>query len=198
MPGRIELDTAISQNYTSFCRERSLLNNPAQSFSMNGVLLLSAHINEIAHLWHHVRRQMHLLFHTTVRQDDLPYMAYPMLRQIHKEPGITISQLSRRLDMAKSHVSNLADLLVREKFIEKRSDPKDQRLLRLYITPTARERMNEMRQRANQLWYALIEELPEGGAEELLRFLRTFHAALVRVNRKIQTAEHPLSSAEGS
>ena len=142
--------------------------------SMNGVLLLSAHIHEIAHLWHQVKRQMHHLFHTTVRTHDLPYMAYPMLRQIHKEPGITISELSRRLCMAKSHVSNLTDLLARENFVEKRSDPKDQRLLRLYITPTALEGLNEMRQRSNQLWYALIEELPEGGAEELLHFFVHF------------------------
>lgn len=159
---------------------------------------MSASINEIAHLWHHVSRQMYELFRTTVQQFDLPSMAYPMLRQIHHEPGITVSELSRRLGTAKSHVSELADLLVREKFIEKRSDPQDQRLLRLYLTSTALEGLNAMRERANELWNALLEELPEGAAEELLRFLRTFHAALVRVNRKIQETEPPLSSAEGS
>lgn len=164
----------------------------------NGVPFLSININEIAHLWHHVSRQMYDLFRTTVQQYDLPSMAYPMLRQIQKEPGITISQLSRRLGTAKSHISNLADQLMRENFIEKRTDPTDQRLLRLYVTPTALEGLDGMRHRANQLWDAVLEELPEGGAEELLHFLRSFHAALMRVNNKINAAESPLSSAEGS
>lgn len=153
---------------------------------------------EIAHLWHHVNRQMHDLFRTTVQKYDLPSMAYPVLRHIQKEPGITVSQLSRRFGTAKSHISKIADQLMRENFIEKRTDPSDQRILRLYLTPSALRSLKGMGDRATKLWAAVLDELPENESEDLLRFLRKLLEALVQVNNKIHAAETPQSSAEGS
>ena len=153
---------------------------------------------EIVQLWHHVNRQMYDIFRSTVRQYDLPAMSYLALRQIQKEPGITISELARRIGTAKSHVSNIADQLVREDFIEKRTDSSDQRILRLYLTRSAFGGLEGMGDRAEMLWAQVIEELPEGELEDFSRFLRKLLDALIRVNDKITDAESTQTSAEGS
>lgn len=146
---------------------------------------MSLSTTEIAQLWRHVNRQMHELFRSTVQQYDLPPVAYLVLRHIQKEPGINVSQLARRLGIAKSHVSNTTEHLAREGFVEKRSDPSDQRILRLYLSESAQGRLDEMGNRSQAVWTLVFEEFPEDDLQDMARLLRLLLPALERANEKL-------------
>ena len=71
------------------------------------------------------------------RESAMPPPVFFMLREIVREPGITVSELARRVALVKSYVSRSVDLLVHRGYVRKEPDPLDQRLIRLYATPAA-------------------------------------------------------------
>lgn len=152
---------------------------------------------EISQLWRHVNRQMRELIRSTVKEPHLPVLSFLLLRHIQDEPGITLSELARRVGTAKSHTSTMVEQLLQEGHIEKRSDPSDQRVLKLYLTEGATRCLEGMGDRAQEAWRIVIQELPEGEFEEVERFLRTLLSALERANARIEKADaEPRSASE--
>ncbi|WP_273378494.1 MarR family winged helix-turn-helix transcriptional regulator, partial [Symbiobacterium thermophilum] len=78
---------------------------------------------EISRLWHQVNREMRSLLDDAFRQSAMPPPVYFMLREIVREPGITVSELSRRVAMVKSHVSRTVDHMADRGYVRKESDP---------------------------------------------------------------------------
>ena len=142
---------------------------------------------EIAQLWRRVHREMRALFRATVRDERLPFLAFPLLRHIQDEPGLTLSELARRTESAKSHMSTVVEQLVQEGFIEKRSDPADQRVLNLYLTDQAERHLEEMERRAGEAWALVLEAFPEYGPDDVARFLSMLLAALERANARVRS-----------
>lgn len=107
-------------------------------------------------------------------------MALILLRQIHEEPGVTISELARRSRTVKSHVSKLIDQLLQQGFLEKRSDPADQRIFRIYITQAAIDHKKAMEARIQVHWSQVLSDLPEAELEQVTQGLRILLDALGR------------------
>lgn len=135
---------------------------------------------ELGDLWRAVNREMHERFRSAFRGSNLNFGALIPLRHIYKQPGVTVSELARQAGVVKSHVSKLVDQLVKEGYVEKRSDPADQRLLRVYVTPKGTAVMTEMEARATTAWSAIMDVLNEDELAEVERGLRTLTAALER------------------
>lgn len=142
---------------------------------------------EIAQLWRQVNRQMRELARSTHEQHDLPPLAFPVLFHIRKEPGITVSELARKIGAAKSHISTLTDTLARDDFLEKRSDPADQRLIRLYLKQAAIDLLQKHEEHSQAMWAQVFNELPEQDLEDLARFLRNLLEAFERANEAYRT-----------
>ncbi len=152
---------------------------------------------EISHLWRLVNRQMRELIQRTVSEQPLPFLSFLILRRIQDEPGITLSELARRVGTAKSHTSTIVEQLVQEGYIEKRLNPADQRVLMLHLTETARRCLGGMEERAQDAWSMVLQELPEGEFYQVERFLRTLLAALERANARIERPDQATSEVEG-
>lgn len=132
--------------------------------------------SEIGELWRAVNREIHERFRQAHRGHDVPVMALVLLRQIAMEPGLTVSELARRAGTVKSHVSKMIDQLGARGFVEKRADPNDQRLVRVYSTRT----VGEIEARARAIWAEVLAEMPEAQASEVAAGLRILVAALVK------------------
>lgn len=133
---------------------------------------------EVGQLWWQVNRELHERFRRAIRELGLPPVAMILLRQIHDEPGVTVSELARRVGTAKSHVSNLVDQLVAQGYLEKRTDPTDQRLLRVYMTNAAISLKAKMDERAKAMWAEILAEMPDEQLALVVAGLRTLLAAL--------------------
>ncbi|MGE5589695.1 MAG: MarR family winged helix-turn-helix transcriptional regulator [Bacillota bacterium] len=139
---------------------------------------------EIGELWRSLNREMHVFMKRLFEGSGLPPMAMFLLRRIDREPGITVVELARRSDTAKSHVSKMTELLERQGLLEKQPDPGDQRLVRLYLTKAARERMADMEARIQEAWQRVIQEVPDGQVADVIRGVRVLLGALEAVNRR--------------
>jgi DNA-binding MarR family transcriptional regulator len=136
--------------------------------------------NEIGKLWHEINKQMHPRFRQAVRGFNLPVTTLILLRLIDEEPGITISDLARKSGIVKSHVSKMVEQLVHQGFLEKRSDPEDQRLLRVFPTQAAADTKAKLEQRVNEIWAELTVDMPASETASVTAGLRTMLAALER------------------
>ncbi len=57
-----------------------------------------------------------------------------LLRTIGEENGKSMKHYSQKLMIAKSNLSNLANQLINEKLVERKTDEKDRRIMNLFIT----------------------------------------------------------------
>lgn len=144
---------------------------------------------EFSQLWHHVNRKMRELFRGTVEAFDLPRISYFLLRKIRREPGITLSVLARKVGAAKSQVSTLTEQLVKAGYVDRRSDPADQRVARLYTTEQAEHFLEKVDKRWQEVWEVVFEELPGNDFDEAARFLRSLEAALEQATVRLQSTD---------
>lgn len=142
---------------------------------------------EISELWRTANREIHDRFRQAFRGCELPFGALILLRHINQQPGVPVSELARQSGTVKSHVSKMVEQLVRQGYVEKRTDPADQRLVRVYVTQSAADTMAEMEARAQDAWSGVVAEVPEGQLADVARGLRILVAALEKANGKVQT-----------
>jgi DNA-binding MarR family transcriptional regulator len=101
-----------------------------------------------------------------------------IVRQVHREPGITVSEVARRCGVAKSHVSKTIEGLSRQGYVEKRPDPCDQRRVQLYLSQAVTDHLAHIEAMVRRLHAALVEAVPEEKREALLDGLRVLKTAL--------------------
>lgn len=151
---------------------------------------------EISQLWRHVNREMREVWRSTVETYDFPPMTFWLLRNIAKEPGITVSELSRRVGAAKSHTSNLIDQLVQAEYVEKQTDSSDQRIFRLYLLDSAERLLGGVDERMEEVWAEVCAQFAPGELEQIERSLCSLLDALQRANEQTQPATPRPAAAE--
>ncbi|MGE5415862.1 MAG: MarR family winged helix-turn-helix transcriptional regulator [Acidobacteriota bacterium] len=125
---------------------------------------------------------------------DIPVAVMIATRQIAREPGITISELARQTGIAKSHISNTIADLEQRGWVEKKADHDDQRIFRLYLTPSASENLEIISLDIRRKLSVLVADIPDERAAELIASLRDIKEAL----SKAQTNQaKPQISAKG-
>lgn len=146
---------------------------------------MTASRSEIGELWRAVNREIHDRFRQAFRGSGMPFVALIFLRQISEQPGVTVSELARVTGMVKSHVSKTVEQLVRQGYVEKRSDPADQRLLRVYLTQSAVDYKANMEAQAMAAWSGVLDEVPEDQLTDVARGLRILLGALEKSKGRV-------------
>nr|MDA8344134.1 MarR family transcriptional regulator [Thermaerobacter sp.] len=111
------------------------------------------------------------------REHDLSHMAMLVLRVIQSSPGETVSDLSRRTEIAKSHISNTVELLSQQGFVEKRTDPQDRRLVHLFPTARAQALVQALLVETHQSLSEVLDAVDPQTVASLLNNLREVLAA---------------------
>lgn len=125
-----------------------------------------------------INREIGKFVKELLAEQDLPMVMMMMARQIEVEPGITISELARRTNIAKSHISNNIRGLESRGWVEKRADDADQRLVRLYLTPIATKDLELIRRNIRERLNALVTDVSDEQVNELIRGLEDIKAAI--------------------
>ncbi|MGE5390390.1 MAG: MarR family winged helix-turn-helix transcriptional regulator [Deltaproteobacteria bacterium] len=139
---------------------------------------------QLIDLLREVNRDMSKYVKEILYAHDIPISSMIIARELRNDPGITISELSRRVDMAKSHISNLVRDLEQRGWVEKRPDKTDQRILRLYITPAVGRHLVEVRQEIRAGIGTLVADIPADRARSLVEGLEEIKAALANRPRR--------------
>jgi DNA-binding MarR family transcriptional regulator len=102
----------------------------------------------------------------------------PIIREVLRNPGITVNELARRTNMVKSQVSMLVTALESEGLVGKRPDPEDQRLVRLFPTDEGTARAERWRTAYRAMLAKTVRTLSDEESEHLLDGLRALQRAL--------------------
>lgn len=138
----------------------------------------------LADLLHEVHRKVAEQMRGLLQGHEIPPTFMMIGRVLGAEPGITVSELARRTGIAKSHVSNTIDDLARRGWVEKRADPGDQRLLRLYLSRSATDNWTQIRASMRARLAELVAEIPEEKTAALIDGLQALKELLDRTPGK--------------
>ena len=115
---------------------------------------------------------------------NLPLSTVIIMKKIEENPGITISELARQTGLAKSHISNIIEELTQQGRVEKRTDPADQRILRLFLSKSASAYLELIRADIRRLLSTLVSGIPEKRTAQIIEGLQDIQAALKSAKEK--------------
>lgn len=128
-----------------------------------------------------VCRLHHARAHTLLESLGLYCGQPPMLYALWEQDGLTHGELAARLHVRPATMTKMVRRMEKAGFIERRPDPDDQRVSRVYLTDAGRAIQREVR----QVWSTLESETFAGFTLEervlLRRFLVQIRENLLRV-----------------
>src|SRR5512142_1840211 len=84
----------------------------------------------LANICHLHRARVHQLFEALGLYQGQP----PLLRQLWDQEGLTQSELAARLKVAPATVTKMLQRMEKTGFVQRCTDPEDQRISRVYLT----------------------------------------------------------------
>ncbi len=143
-------------------------------------MVVPATAEEIVSLFHGINRTLGRRVADQMKPADLPAGTHLVLHLAHDRPGLTVSELSRAVGQAKSRTSVVVDWLAERGMVEKRADPDDQRLVRVYATPRVEEIWRGMHRMMEEMMAALLADLDAEQRASLVAGLRQLRDAAKR------------------
>jgi DNA-binding MarR family transcriptional regulator len=103
--------------------------------------------------------------------DDCTMPRFDLLAILEREDGQTLASLSRRMLVTAGNLTGLVDRAERDGVVERRADPRDRRVSRVYLTDAGRALGARLFPRHAALVEALFSALDTAELAELLRIL---------------------------
>lgn len=100
----------------------------------------------------------------------------------HGDAGITQSELANVLDLGKVALGGLIDRLEKRGFVERRSDPKDRRINRVYLKTKGRLTLDKMQKIGTEMNARIMSRVSLTQQHELAGMLHTMKANLIAMN----------------
>jgi len=132
-------------------------------------------------------RLHHARAHTLLEELGLYRGQPPVLFALWEQEGLTHSELAARLHVKPATITKMINRMEKTGFVQRRSDPEDQRVSRVYLTDAGRAIQNEV----ERVWRTLLEETFVGFSLEECVLLRRFFLQM-RENLLQVTKEKPL------
>ncbi len=140
---------------------------------------------DVARLLREVQRALHEEYFRKAKGTSLVrlYQYMPMLREVVRQPGITINELARLSHLPKSHVSVMMARLVELGIIRKEADARDNRLVRLQLTTIGRRRVEAWRAANRRTLVRTLQPLSDDQLALIVNGLRLLLSALQQHER---------------
>ena len=142
-------------------------------------------VEEVASLLREVHRALRDEYFRQAKGTALVRMHQymPMLREVGRRPGITINELARLSHLPKSHVSVAMARLVELGIIRKGGDERDNRLVRLRMTPKGCRRAESWRAANRRTLIRTLQPLSDDQLALILDGLQLLLSALQQRER---------------
>jgi DNA-binding MarR family transcriptional regulator len=114
------------------------------------------------------------------REEVTPRLSWPQLNAllaVERAEGINLGGLAAELNMLLSSASRLCDRLVASGMVERVPGRADRREIALYLTPSSRALLAELRRIRRQALTATLERMSAAGRSALLRGLTEYASA---------------------
>lgn len=115
-------------------------------------------------------------FHAHVREQGLRVPEWRILACLSDEDGQMVTQLAQLALMEQSHLTKIVDHMALKGLVKRRSDERDRRRVRVFLTPAGRALGGRLVDEAQAHERAIIARLRPGEAALLKDALRHIHA----------------------
>ena len=116
---------------------------------------------------------------TDLLPDGLTVPQVTVLRELIVNDGLSLKDLSARLNLAHSTVSGMVDRLERQELVHRRPDPEDKRISRVYLDPKVPDYVNNtFYSRWSQILAEAIAAIPPIERIEIVNGFARVHDAL--------------------
>ena len=82
--------------------------------------------------------------HTDLKDMDITPPQFMVLRHLMDNENCTMSEISDAMDVTLGNMTGMVDRLIRDKYVERNSDPRDRRIVRVNITRKAVEKVKKI------------------------------------------------------
>ncbi|HEY8074767.1 MAG TPA: MarR family transcriptional regulator [Labilithrix sp.] len=104
-------------------------------------------------------------------EDRMTIARFDLLASLHRHDGQTLAALSRDLLVTAGNVTGLVDRAERDGVVERRPDPSDRRLARVWLTDDGRALIRDLLPIHASQVHSVLAGLPTGQRRELRRLL---------------------------
>lgn len=125
----------------------------------------------MGHLLAHTCRLHYARVHERLEKIGLYRGQPPMLHALWEQEGLTHTELAAHLQISPATTTKMIQRLERAGFIQRRSDPQDQRLSRVYLTEAGRV----IRSQVEAIWSDIEAETFAGFSSEEKETLSDFY-----------------------
>jgi DNA-binding MarR family transcriptional regulator len=133
--------------------------------------------HRLGFLMHDVSRLRRSVFDEFMKPMALTRSQWWILAHLSRHDGMIQSDLANVLDLGKAALGGLVDRLEASNFIERRSDDKDRRVKRIFLTIQGTQVIAEMRTHSHNMSERILEGLDTASRQSLVDML-----ALVKRN----------------
>jgi DNA-binding MarR family transcriptional regulator len=123
-------------------------------------------------------RLMRTIYDRRMRELGLTRSQWWVLTHLYFNEGISQTELSAILEIERASLGRLLDRLEEKGWLERRPDPADRRLKRVYLTGAVQPLMRTMRARAGTVRSAALAGLPAAQVDALIDTLTAIKANL--------------------
>lgn len=116
-----------------------------------------------------------LIFDSEARFNPLQFHALMVIRERN---GITMKEFADALHITSPSATSFADRLVKLKWVKRRQDPGNRKLVRLEMTTAGAAMISSAMAHHGTVMRNLFSKLPEKDQRELVRILQHLHSSL--------------------
>ena len=126
-----------------------------------------------------VARLLRTEFDRRVRRLGITRAQWLVLTRLHRRPGASHSELAEMMEVEKATAGRMIDRLVANGWVERRSEPGDKRVKRVYLTPEAERVHKRIWRVAEDTVEAALADLSARESKQLFTLLQRVKETLV-------------------
>lgn len=129
--------------------------------------------DRLAFLLEEVTRRLRRKFDASVEQFGLTRTQWRTLAYLYRSPGLTQTQLAKRLELERASIGQAIDRLEELQYVERRSAENDRRVWEVHLLPAAIELLPALRREADALYARMLDNVAATELTQLAETLTT-------------------------
>ena len=134
--------------------------------------------DRVMFLMEEVTRRLRKTFDASVEQFGLTRTQWRALAYLYRTPGMTQTELARKLELERASVGQAIDKLEELGLVERRSDKDDRRVWKIHLLPAAIDLLPRLRKEADVVYGQLLNGIPAQDIRILHDVINTMQANL--------------------
>ncbi|WP_288988196.1 MarR family transcriptional regulator [uncultured Sphingopyxis sp.] len=116
--------------------------------------------DRVVFLMEEVTRRLRKTFDSSVEQFGLTRTQWRALAYLYRTPGMTQTELARKLELERAGVGQAIDKLEGLGLVERRSAKDDRRVWKIHLLPAAIDLLPQLRKEADAVYGRLLKGIP--------------------------------------